>query len=339
MQVVQTSSSTGTLNDFALTANAGTLRFSNAALTTITGLSAGYDGQSLTIIATGAGVVALADQNAGSAAANRLIVGLSGTVTIARATLQYDATAARWRVIVFDRGAWNIVTTTATGTQNDVSGLVGDTLLLCNNASGVILTGFAAGYDGQHLLVVSNGAAAVALSHQNVGSAAANRLINIVVSNDTPLAAGKGTAEYVYSRAAARWLMVAAEQGAWIVQTYAAGDYTANAGTWTVDVSDVVTFAYRLSGRSLTVGFYLNTTSTGAGMGSDLQIKIPGGFVANQTLEMPTHTGDNNASAIGLAVIASSGTQIILRKIDSSAWTSSVTNLTYVRGGLTFEVQ
>lgn len=341
--VTQTTTVTGTQNDFALTTAASVLRVNNATLTTFTGFAAGTDGQSVTVEAVGAGVVALTNQSASSAAANRIIAGLAGTVTLVpgsgRAILRYDATSARWRLILFDQGAWTSTTITSTGTVNDLAGVTSNTFLLCNNATGLILTGFAAGYDGQRLLIVSMGAGAVALSHQNTGSGAANRLINFATSNDTNLAAGKGTAEYVYDGTATRWRLVMHQQGSFIDQTFVAGDFTASAGTWTVASGDVVTFAYTLQGRLLTVVFFVNTTTTSAGMGTDLQIKVPGGYVVNKTAEIPIHTGDNNASAIGFGVVAAAGTQIILRKIDTSAWTSGVTDATYVRGTFPFEVQ
>jgi hypothetical protein len=80
------------------------------ALQTLRGLKAGVAGQRVTITSVnGVGQVDLAHQNAGSAAANRLInfatsantslFGGSGT-----ATYQYDATTQRWRLITHEQG-------------------------------------------------------------------------------------------------------------------------------------------------------------------------------------------------------------------------------------------
>ncbi len=76
-------------------------RANNAALLTIRGLLAGSAGQQMTIVAIGAGAVDLANQDANSAAANRIITGTGATVTVTAATgaaiLSYDGTTARWR--------------------------------------------------------------------------------------------------------------------------------------------------------------------------------------------------------------------------------------------------
>jgi hypothetical protein len=102
--VVQTTTSTGTVNDFALTSAATLLRCNNATALTLTGLATGADGQRLDIVSIGAGTVALTDQGAGSTAGNRLITGETGTLVLpagtGRARLVYDATTARWRVLL-----------------------------------------------------------------------------------------------------------------------------------------------------------------------------------------------------------------------------------------------
>src|SRR5262249_13305320 len=76
----------------------------------------------------------------------------------------------------------------------------------------------------------------------------------------------------------------AAAKGEWTAATYASGNFTANAGTWTVDAGDQATFAYTLVGKTMTVAFTLNGTSTSAGMGNTLKIAIPGGFTAAKTM-------------------------------------------------------
>jgi hypothetical protein len=96
--------STGTQNDFAAVGTGDSLICTNAALLTITGLTAGVAGQVVTLFATGAGAVDLAHQAAGSTAANRLVTptGLTVTVTAStgRAVLVYDGAASRWRLLL-----------------------------------------------------------------------------------------------------------------------------------------------------------------------------------------------------------------------------------------------
>lgn len=109
--VIQTTALTGVQNDFALTAGCALLRCTNATLLTLTGLAAGVDGQTVTIVSAGAGQVDLPHQNAGSAAANRQInFATSAPTSLAAgsgtAVIQYDATTARWRLIHHVQGAW-----------------------------------------------------------------------------------------------------------------------------------------------------------------------------------------------------------------------------------------
>jgi hypothetical protein len=78
---------------------------------------------------------------------------------------------------------WTTVTTTSTGTQNDFApGLVGNTIVRCNNATLLTITGLAAGYDGQHVKFESIGAGQVDFPHQSASSSAANRQINFATA-------------------------------------------------------------------------------------------------------------------------------------------------------------
>lgn len=105
---------TGTVNDKSfgpLTDYAGlptVLEAANATTLTITGLTAGngnkpFHGQQLWIMSTGAGAVALANQDSGSQAQNRIITGTSATLSLpaftGRVLLLYDNSAERWRVL------------------------------------------------------------------------------------------------------------------------------------------------------------------------------------------------------------------------------------------------
>jgi hypothetical protein len=108
--VVQTTTLTGTQNDFALTSGCTQLRCNNATALSITGLSAGFDGQRLTLVSVGAGQVDLSNQAGGSSAGNRIINTATATISLAAgsgsARLEYDNTTARWRVLQHDQGAW-----------------------------------------------------------------------------------------------------------------------------------------------------------------------------------------------------------------------------------------
>lgn len=133
-----------------------------------------------------------------------------------------------------------------------------------NNASLATIRGLVAGYDGQVVTIASIGAGQVDLAHQDTNSTAANRLLNMLTSGVTSLALGVGVASYQYDLTTARWRLIAHEQGAYIDIAYASGNFTAQAGTWTVDSGDLITSAYYV--RGLEVYYKLkilsSTTST-----------------------------------------------------------------------------
>ncbi|MBI5202869.1 MAG: hypothetical protein HY925_14855, partial [Elusimicrobia bacterium] len=110
--LVQTTTLTGTQNDLAVTsARHLILRLNNASLLTITGFSAGNDGDIIEIVSVGAGQVELDHQDSGSSAGNRLINFVtSGNTPLAAgvgtARVVYDATTARWRLVEHEQGAW-----------------------------------------------------------------------------------------------------------------------------------------------------------------------------------------------------------------------------------------
>src|SRR6185295_11740692 len=118
--VIQTTTSTGTQNNFAITADTRLLRCNNASLLTITGMTAGYDGQEVMITNVGAGLVSLPHQNASSTAANRFFnIATSGATSLSpasgRARYVYDATSVAWVLLEHDQGAF--ITPTYAGTD------------------------------------------------------------------------------------------------------------------------------------------------------------------------------------------------------------------------------
>lgn len=230
-----------------------------------------------------------------------------------------------------------IQSSTSIGTQNDFALTTGVTLLRMNNASLVTVTGFSAGVDGQRVRIVSIGAGQVDLVHQSSGSVAANRLINVATSGNTSLAAGSGTADYVYDATTARWRLVSHEQGAWITRTFAAGNYTGSAGTWAVASGNVSVDAYRLQGKTLSMAESLSG-STSTTPGTQYKVLIPGGFTAAR----PTNTGaqvtDNGTNVAGLLDVATSATTVSFFRADLANYTAGSANVA-VRGSISFEVQ
>jgi hypothetical protein len=236
-------------------------------------------------------------------------------------------------------GAPIIQTTTSTGTVNDFALTADCWLLRCNNAAALTITGLAGGTDGQVLFIESVGGGPVFLAHQAAGSSVANRLFNIAGSAPTPLAPSTGRAQYVYDAAGGAWVLQNHEQGAWITPTYAAGSFTSNVGSWTVDAGDVTTFAYRLSGRTMTLSWYLQTTSV-SGTPTQLRMAIPGPFTAAKAGLFPiVHDDAGGGNAGSFALVTGPGsTTVDNYKAYGGGSFANATNTTRVFGTITFEV-
>jgi hypothetical protein len=120
--------------------------------------------------------------------------------------------------------------------------------------------------------------------------------------------------------------------------TYNAGDYTASAGTWTVDSADVTTFQYRMIGKSMLVNFQIANTDVSAG--ATLRIAIPGGFTANKGVIVPIRVIDNGVAGTGLAQVVASGTRIICyASVAAAGFAVTAADNTGVQGQIEFEVR
>ena len=112
--VVQTTTSTGTQDNFAITSGptAIYLRCNNATALTLTGFATPSAGKRIEIVCIGAGRVTLANAT-GSSAANQVITGFGANLVLeaalGRATLLYDGTTARWRVQNYTAASANLI--------------------------------------------------------------------------------------------------------------------------------------------------------------------------------------------------------------------------------------
>jgi hypothetical protein len=232
-------------------------------------------------------------------------------------------------------------TTTGTQTALAIPTGTGDLVIFANNATLLNVQGIAAGLHGQKLTIVSIGAGQVDFNHQHASATAANRLVNFATVGITSLAAGSGVATFIYSTTDNRWHLDAHEQGAWITPAYNAGDFIGIGGmTWTVDAGDITTFAFVLNGRSLTVSYWLDTTTISAPLAALIAIHLPNGYVAGRSVILQTSIVNDNGSADIVAESQSAATSayIFLAKVDGTVFLASVNN-TNVRGTITFEVQ
>jgi hypothetical protein len=205
-------------------------------------------------------------------------------------------------------------------------------------------TGFANGKPGDTLIVMNLAnpvTATVALPYVNTGSAAPNRLVNIVQSAPTMLSGGtgaiNGTAVYLYSDTNF-WYLVTHEQGGWITPAFSAAGFTSDVGSWTLTAGAVTTMRYRLSGRSLTVAFMLGPSAVA---GSPTQLRIQnsqfGGFTGASTV-YAAGAQAYQGTGVGPYFILMQASQVFLslQKCNLTAWANDAASHFY--GSTTFEV-
>lgn len=136
-----------------------------------------------------------------------------------------------------------------TGTADNLTLTGGVRLVRCTNATKLTITGMTAGYDGQVVTIMSVGTGEVHFSHQDPGSLAVNRLINVATSTTTPLAPNIGRATYIYDAMTTRWRLTGHDQGAAIAYV---ATWTALGGSPTLNPSignGTITSSYLLWGK------------------------------------------------------------------------------------------
>lgn len=234
---------------------------------------------------------------------------------------------------------WAEATTTSTGNQDNFNFSNAD-LLRCNNNSLLTLRGLSAGVAGQRLTIVSVGGGQVDLSNENTNSTAANRIAN-GLNGTVSLSAGVGRVDLQYDGTTQRWRVISHDQGAMITPVFSAGDYTGNGSmTWTVDSGDVQTCSYILRGRILTMHVAILTSTVGGTLNTSLRRAIPGGYVANEVINVPCRVLDAGTWLTGVAAVGTGGTVLaFLRDLTGATNWSAATNNTLVVAAISFKVQ
>ena len=255
-----------------------------------------------------------------------------------------DPNGASW---VQPGGGVTVLITTATGVQtsfNPAPGIYNTTIIKCQNAANLEIRSFAPTlqppYIGQRIRVECYGVR-VDFRHLDAGSPAGTRLILQATAGATILFGVYGWAEFVYFDNA--WVLTGHEQGAWVSQGYSAVNYFAvGGGSWTVDPADVLTQAFVLQGRTLTIQFsFVNTVVVAA---PALAFLMPAGYISilGKLFVIPIVVNDVGAAGLtgGFAQIDGTGgsgaAHIGLYRFAGSWASSSATN---IFGNITFEVQ
>lgn len=134
----------------------------------------------------------------------------------------------------------------------------------------------------------------------------------------------------------------AAAVGEWIAVPYASGNFTASGSmTWTVDAADVTTYAYTLVGKTMTLAWWIDTSTTGGVASSDLRLALPAGFRAARSVDGAHNYLDTVAGFSGTGpcqISAGMAYVSLFRNLGGTAWALSP-NGVYSRGQLTLEVQ
>lgn len=343
--------STGSQNNLSFS-EADTIRANNASTLTLTGLTApaspAKPAKRLILVAIGAGTVVLNNEDATSTAANRIITGTGAALTLAASTgwaaLVYDDTSDRWRVLGSSAaagGAPSVTTSTLTGAQNNWAPTLGtQTLIEWSGAADAAFTGLAGGTAGKIVTIKNTGTKVATFAHQSASSSAGNKFTNTATSAPTPIAAG-GWIIYQYD--GTDWQMVGHEQGAWITATFAAGNFTAAGSmTWTVDAGDVASLAYRLSGRTVTVVFQLETTTIGGTVNATTI--IGSGAIGSFTIARTTwaigfviNNGATGIAALVQAGYGASGIGLFVSMTGSTNYVAGTNNNSH-RGTISYDV-
>lgn len=226
-------------------------------------------------------------------------------------------------------------TVTTTGTENALA--VTSSLIRLNNTTDLTINGIAAGVDGQRVTFVSVNTGNVFFTHNSGSAAAGDKLTNLVTTAVTPLAAARGRATYVYSAAAAGWLLVDHNQGAFITETFAAGDFTANGSmTWTVASGDVGVASYFITGRVMIYNFRYSTTTVGGTLNTTLIKSAPLGATVAVAFDGIFYSEDNGTKTTGW-LFNNSNTGIGFAKLGGGNWATSTDN-TRISGSVTFGI-
>jgi hypothetical protein len=126
---------------------------------------------------------------------------------------------------------------------------------------------------------------------------------------------------------------------AWTNVAYDALNFTGlNSMTWTVGSDDQFTYTYTVIGKIMLLSFDVRHSTVGGTADKFLLLKIPGGYTSQSTSSSVVICNDNNAGeAVCRATTITSGSQLLLGRLDSANWTLC-TNLTAVFGLAIFGV-
>ena len=123
----------------------------------------------------------------------------------------------------------------------------------------------------------------------------------------------------------------------WSAVTYASGNFTASAGTWTVSSGDVSAFRYVEIGKTMHVSLNLQTTTIATTAPAELRVTVPNGRTIAGSCSGSFVYYANGTYGSGLWS-ATSGTYVSLfRDVPATVW-PICTDLVYIYATMTFEI-
>ena len=245
---------------------------------------------------------------------------LGGTLDVAGAAT-FDSTIAQ-----------TVTTITSTGNQDDLAhGNAGS--LRCNNASLLTIRSLAAGVAGQRLWIYAMNAQVDIQDQISANGTATCRIITGATFTIS-LANSLGRALLEYDATTQRWRVLHHDQGGWITPTFAAGDYTASSGSWTVDAGDVTNCKYWLKDRTLHVQLTVVTTDVSA-TPTTLRRVLPGGFTAGTNTQHFIRAVDAGGTAVAGLASVNSQTINFSATVAGAGWSTTASDNTSVEAVMT----
>ena len=236
------------------------VKLTGSTVTEIQGVTAGVNGQTLSIYNGSTAVVSFAHENGGASASNRIDLPENRSLYLypdCSASLVYDSALSRWVLLscgpvvgnlTFQRSfKFTSVADNATGTGVTLTAVT-TPLVSLTNASLVSVGGVPAGEAGQVAYFINNTGVSISILDENGATTAANRIRTGSAANVT--IQDHGTIILIYDSAASRWNMIGGGGGGGSsrhVATFTGTSITPNGlsydQTWTYNAGSSQTFS------------------------------------------------------------------------------------------------
>jgi hypothetical protein len=122
----------------------------------------------------------------------------------------------------------------------------------------------------------------------------------------------------------------------WTAVTYNAANFTASAGTWTVDAGDQITYRWSLVNKTMHLRVTLTNTTVSAP--ASLRVAIPGGHTSLAVVESVIRVKNNGTDAFGLAYCGAAAATVAIYATPAYGTFAAGTNNTDVSIDISFEV-